>query len=111
MLDPHRVAAVDDWIPVSHPLPGSNEARVFIPKGTLINVPINVIQADKRTWGPDAALFRPERWESIRIEREREANSDRSRSRERKDHSLFRKELMVFGAGYASHHPSRAPDS
>ncbi|KAF9074155.1 cytochrome P450 [Rhodocollybia butyracea] len=35
---------------------------VFIPKGTLIWIPIRVINTWKEVWGQDAEEFRPERW-------------------------------------------------
>lgn len=49
-------------IPLSEPLPGTTDPHLIIPKGTVLSMPLNVIQTDKSTWGPDAGIFRPERW-------------------------------------------------
>ncbi|KAF7297213.1 hypothetical protein MIND_00954400 [Mycena indigotica] len=35
---------------------------VLVPKGTIINIPIRVINTWKPVWGEDAEEFRPERW-------------------------------------------------
>ncbi|EJD46995.1 cytochrome P450 [Auricularia subglabra TFB-10046 SS5] len=74
VLDPHRVAAQDDTVPLS------TGERVFVPKGTIINVPVNVVQTDPRVWGPDADEFKPARW------------LDPARTKEQR-------QLMVFGSG------------
>ncbi|KIJ40533.1 hypothetical protein M422DRAFT_173588, partial [Sphaerobolus stellatus SS14] len=37
----------------------------FIPKGTLIYIPIRVINTYSGIWGPDAQKFRPERWSNL----------------------------------------------
>ena len=39
---------------------------LIIPKGTILEIPLNIIQRDPSVWGPDADLFRPRRW----VERE-----------------------------------------
>ncbi|KAI0033619.1 cytochrome P450, partial [Vararia minispora EC-137] len=46
-----RQAMVDDYID-----------GTFVPKGTLIYVPLRSINTWKETWGPDAEDFKPERW-------------------------------------------------
>jgi cytochrome P450 len=33
-----------------------------IPKGTTLAIPLNVLHTDPEVWGPDADVFRPERW-------------------------------------------------
>lgn len=35
---------------------------VFVPKGTLLYIPIRVINTHAGFWGADAEAFRPERW-------------------------------------------------
>ncbi|XP_006457133.1 hypothetical protein AGABI2DRAFT_123000 [Agaricus bisporus var. bisporus H97] len=40
---------------------------VLVPKGTLLYIPIRVINTWKSTWGPDAEEFHPERWSNLSI--------------------------------------------
>lgn len=40
----------------------TNLQHLIIPKGTLVVIPINVLQTDPEIWGDDAHLFRPSRW-------------------------------------------------
>ncbi|TFK73628.1 cytochrome P450 [Pluteus cervinus] len=35
---------------------------VLIPKGTILHIPIRVVNTLKEVWGPDAEEFKPERW-------------------------------------------------
>jgi len=49
-------------IPLEEPLPGTKDTHIMIPKGTLLAIPLNVIHQDAKVWGPDAHIFRPERW-------------------------------------------------
>lgn len=49
-------------VPLSEPLPGSSDMHIVIPKGTILAIPVNVLQTDAEIWGPDADIFRPERW-------------------------------------------------
>ena len=49
-------------IPLSEPLPGTSECQLIIPKGTILEIPVNIIQTDPAIWGADADVFRPERW-------------------------------------------------
>ncbi|KIJ40525.1 hypothetical protein M422DRAFT_256491 [Sphaerobolus stellatus SS14] len=37
----------------------------FIPKGSLLSIPIRVINTYYEIWGPDAQEFRPERWSNL----------------------------------------------
>ncbi|KAI0041379.1 cytochrome P450 [Auriscalpium vulgare] len=46
-----REATKSDWI-----------AGVYVPKGTLFQIPLRVVNTWEETWGPDADQFRPERW-------------------------------------------------
>lgn len=36
--------------------------QLLIPRGTIIAVPVNVMQTDTQVWGADAMQFRPNRW-------------------------------------------------
>ncbi|KAI9572767.1 cytochrome P450 [Boletus coccyginus] len=58
----HHQASEATVVPLSEPLPGTTDLRFVIPKGTVLCMPVNVIQKDKSVWGPDADVFRPERW-------------------------------------------------
>ncbi|KAF8588472.1 cytochrome P450 [Ramaria rubella] len=57
-----HVSAKDAIVPLSKPLPGTTDMHMMIPRGTIINIPVNLLQNDTDVWGPDAAEFRPERW-------------------------------------------------
>nr|GAT53818.1 predicted protein [Mycena chlorophos] len=46
-----RIAEKDDYID-----------GVLVPKGTIVNIPIRVINTYKPVWGEDAEEFHPERW-------------------------------------------------
>jgi len=72
VLENHHQASETTIVPLSEPLPGTTDLRLIIPKGTVLFIPINVIQKDKSTWGPDADVFRPERW----LERNTRNNRD-----------------------------------
>lgn len=62
VLENHHEAAETISIPLSEPVAGSGDLHLVIPKGTIISLPVNVIQKNKLTWGFDADDFRPERW-------------------------------------------------
>ncbi|KAF8559291.1 cytochrome P450 [Imleria badia] len=62
VMENHHQASETTIVPLSEPLPGTTDTRLIIPKGTVLSMPVNVIQKDKSTWGPDADVFRPERW-------------------------------------------------
>lgn len=36
--------------------------HLIIPKGTILEIPLNIIQRDPSVWGSDADVFRPHRW-------------------------------------------------
>lgn len=58
-----------------------------MPKGTILNVPVNVLQTDRHVWGDDADEFRPERWLQRAVERKE------------KEATHAHRELLAFGAG------------
>ncbi|KIJ68630.1 hypothetical protein HYDPIDRAFT_82615 [Hydnomerulius pinastri MD-312] len=62
VLENHHQASETISIPLSEPLPGTTDLHLIIPKGTLLSMPVNVIHQDRSAWGPDAGVFRPERW-------------------------------------------------
>ncbi|KAG6919563.1 hypothetical protein DXG01_004226 [Tephrocybe rancida] len=62
ILENHHEAGETIIVPLSEPLPGTAEMHLVVPKGTLIAIPLNVIQTDPAVWGPDAEDFRPQRW-------------------------------------------------
>nr|GAT43643.1 cytochrome P450 [Mycena chlorophos] len=62
ILENHHQAEEDTLVPLSHPLPGSSDMHLLIPKGTILFIPVNVIQTNPDVWGLDAHLFRPKRW-------------------------------------------------
>lgn len=62
ILENHHETAHDICLPLSEPIPGMNELQLFLPKGTLLVIPVNAIQSDPEIWGPDAKIFRPQRW-------------------------------------------------
>ncbi|KIJ32712.1 hypothetical protein M422DRAFT_35753 [Sphaerobolus stellatus SS14] len=49
-----RKVAQDDWVD-----------GVFLPKGTLLYIPIRVVNTYEEIWGSDAKEFRPERWSNL----------------------------------------------
>ncbi|KAJ7923037.1 cytochrome P450 [Mycena leptocephala] len=62
ILENHHQAAETISVPLSEPIPGSSASHLVIPKGTVLLIPVNVLQMDPEIWGEDAHLFRPERW-------------------------------------------------
>jgi cytochrome P450 len=49
-------------VPLSEPIPGTNNCFVTVPKGTILAIPVNVMQTDTEIYGLDADTFRPQRW-------------------------------------------------
>ena len=41
---------------------GATTDRISIARGTIITMPIRAIHLSEDIWGPDAKIFRPERW-------------------------------------------------
>ncbi|KZP28280.1 cytochrome P450 [Athelia psychrophila] len=63
-----RVAMKDDVIPLEEPFTdahGIQHHSFRVPKGADIVIQIIGSNLAKDTWGPDAASYRPERWEAI----------------------------------------------
>ncbi|KAE9409329.1 cytochrome P450 [Gymnopus androsaceus JB14] len=85
ILENHHEAAETISVPLSEPIEGTSDMHLVIPKGTILEIPVNVIQTDPDVWGSDAEIFRPERWlerkkQGIRNEREIFAFSEGPRS-------------------------------
>ncbi|KAI6103762.1 cytochrome P450 [Pisolithus croceorrhizus] len=60
-----RVAAEDDVIPLSEPVitkSGQAVNSISVARGTRIGLPLACINRSTSIWGPDAKVFRPERW-------------------------------------------------
>lgn len=65
VLETVRVAGEDHVIPLSEPLrlsSGEVVDRIAIAKGQETAVPISCVNRSTAIWGPDAKVFRPERW-------------------------------------------------
>jgi len=60
-----RLAAEDDVVPLSSPIPTASGHLIdslFIPKGTIIGLPLMFFNRSEAFWGPDSRQFDPERW-------------------------------------------------
>ncbi|KIN96258.1 hypothetical protein M404DRAFT_1006875 [Pisolithus tinctorius Marx 270] len=60
-----RVATEDDVIPLSAPVitkSGQAINSISVARGTKIGLPMACINRSTAIWGPDAKVFRPERW-------------------------------------------------
>ncbi|KAI6105300.1 cytochrome P450 [Pisolithus croceorrhizus] len=60
-----REAAEDDVIPLLDPVrtkSGEFVDSIVVERGTILSVPISCINRSEAIWGPDAKVFRPERW-------------------------------------------------
>lgn len=62
VLELTHVADKDTLVPLEKPLPTTGERQILIPRGTIINIPVNTMQLDPEVWGADALEFKPERW-------------------------------------------------
>ncbi|TFY52764.1 hypothetical protein EVG20_g10413 [Dentipellis fragilis] len=63
LMDISRCTIDDDVIPLSIPIAGSNITELPIKAGTNVSIPIrDGVNVDPTIWGPDAHVFRPERW-------------------------------------------------
>ncbi|KAF5356064.1 hypothetical protein D9756_004016 [Leucocoprinus leucothites] len=82
ILENHHETSETISIPLEEPIPGTKDTHVIIPEGTLLAIPLNVVHQDPEVWGPDAHIFRPERW------------LERKRSQIRHKH-----ELLTFSEG------------
>ena len=70
-------------VPLSEPIRGTSDTHIVIPKGSILEIPVNIIQTDPDIWGSDAETFRPERW----LERKRQGIS-------------HEREILAFSEGY-----------
>ncbi|KAG9309787.1 cytochrome P450 [Chiua virens] len=60
-----RVAAADDMIPLSRPVrtrSGKSVDHISVAKGSTVSVSVPFMNRSTAFWGPDAKVFRPERW-------------------------------------------------
>ncbi|KAG2137926.1 cytochrome P450 [Suillus clintonianus] len=60
-----RSAMQDGVIPLSQPLRTANgnyTDSVYIPKGTVVVIPLVALNCSVSLWGPDAKAFKPSRW-------------------------------------------------
>ncbi|KAI6105296.1 cytochrome P450 [Pisolithus croceorrhizus] len=60
-----REAAEDDVIPLSEPVQtksGEFVDSIVVERGTIFTLPVSCINRSQAIWGPDAKVFRPERW-------------------------------------------------
>ncbi|KAF5375269.1 hypothetical protein D9758_000084 [Tetrapyrgos nigripes] len=85
ILENHHQAAETISVPLSEPIQGTSDMYLVIPKGTILEIPVNVVQTDPAVWGSDAEIFKPERWierkeKGIRQQREIFAFSEGPRS-------------------------------
>ncbi|KAI0345465.1 cytochrome P450 [Trametopsis cervina] len=63
LMDISRMATVEDSIPLTTPIPGSNKNAIHVRPGQVISIPVrDGINHDPLIWGEDAEIFRPERW-------------------------------------------------
>ncbi|CCM04915.1 uncharacterized protein FIBRA_07112 [Fibroporia radiculosa] len=58
-----REAVKEDVLALQFPIPGTSRTQIAVKPGQIVLVPVrDGINVDARIWGPDAAIFRPERW-------------------------------------------------
>ncbi|CAA7259962.1 unnamed protein product [Cyclocybe aegerita] len=62
VLENHHEASETIMVPLAEPIVETGEMQLVVPKGTLISIPVNVLQEDPEFWGLDADEFRPSRW-------------------------------------------------
>ncbi|KAJ7731394.1 cytochrome P450 [Mycena metata] len=68
VLFTNRMATQDDILPLGTPYTdtrGVQQDSIFMAKGQMIWVPIASLNRDPRIWGPDAAEFKPDRWDAV----------------------------------------------
>ncbi|KAI6040758.1 cytochrome P450 [Pisolithus marmoratus] len=85
-----RQADEDDVIPLSEPVQtksGEVVDSIAVERGTVIGISISCINCSEAIWGPDAKIFRPERW--------LEADGVTRRAQEVKGY----RHLLTFGDG------------
>ncbi|KAF8905718.1 cytochrome P450 [Gymnopilus junonius] len=60
-----RVTNEDDILLLKEPIKdasGRLTEKIYLPKGTKVIVPNHFLNVDPEIWGPDAAVFNPDRW-------------------------------------------------
>ncbi|KAI6037495.1 cytochrome P450 [Pisolithus marmoratus] len=85
-----RQADEDDVIPLSEPVrtkSGEVVDSIAVERGTVITIPVSCLNQAEAIWGPDARVFRPERW--------LEADGITKKAQELKGH----RHLLTFGDG------------
>jgi hypothetical protein len=95
VLQVHREAAKDCLVPITQlqehspkrGLAPQPQSHLFIPRGTVLVLPVNTMQSAEDVWGPDANRWNPYRWRDI------DAKEDREKRRD------WRRELMAFSTG------------
>ncbi|CAK5279903.1 unnamed protein product [Mycena citricolor] len=70
ILENHHQASETIAVPLSESLPETSSSVLVIPKGTILFIPVNVMQTDPEIWGEDAHLFRPYRFQDRAMERQ-----------------------------------------
>ena len=93
----HREASKDSLVPLTplpqscHKQPGGvtpvRSTHLFIPRGTIVMFPVNVMQSAEDVWGPDAHAWDPRRWADIEGTKAQDQWSD------------WRREILVFSTG------------
>jgi len=95
VMQVHREASEDSFIPLT-PLQDSSPRRglspehlshLFVPKGTILVLPVNIMQITEDIWGPDAGIWNAQRWTEITSKEAHEKRSD------------WRREIMAFSLG------------
>lgn len=98
VLQVHREAMQDSLVPLT-PLPKSSSCRpaqglsptpsthLFIPRGTILLLPVNVMQRAEDVWGADAQVWNPCRWADIQANEAMEKKQD------------WRREILGFSTG------------
>ncbi|KAI5985412.1 cytochrome P450, partial [Pisolithus marmoratus] len=85
-----RQADEDDVIPLLEPVrtkSGEVVDSIAIERGTVITIPVSCLNQAEAIWGPDARVFKPERW--------LEADGITKKAQEVKGH----RHLLTFGDG------------
>ncbi|KAI6040778.1 cytochrome P450 [Pisolithus marmoratus] len=85
-----ELADEDDVIPLSEPVrtkSGEVVDSIVVERGTVITIPVSCLNRAEAIWGPDARVFKPERW--------LEADGITKKAQELKGH----RHLLTFGDG------------
>ncbi|KIJ51269.1 hypothetical protein M422DRAFT_158615 [Sphaerobolus stellatus SS14] len=94
-LQIHREASQDSLIPLTPLLNMAPhrgvcpepQTHLFVPKGTILVLPVNIMQSTEDIWGSDAHVWKPSRWTEIVSKEASEKRSD------------WRREIMAFSLG------------